>query len=86
MYILTEKKLEIISEIEKGKSHTCRLVAKSFSIPKSTVDDIWKNREKITKHVTASAFSSPVFAKKSCTYSPWSQPTQIREVLLYFLS
>ena len=51
--ILTlERKLEIISEVKKGKS--VRLVAGQFGVPKSTVSDIWKGREKIVSYVSAS--------------------------------
>ena len=49
-YVLTlEKKIEIIREIEKGKSQ--RRVAEIFKLPKSTVGDIWKDREKTSCHV-----------------------------------
>ena len=35
-----------------------------FDAAKSTVGDIWKNREKIERHVSASA--NPAFTKKHC--------------------
>ena len=57
-----EKKLEIIAELRKGKSQ--RLASVQFGIPKSTVGDIWKEREKIETHVSAS--ENPSFAKKRC--------------------
>ena len=50
-----EKKLEIIGELTKGKSLRC--VSGLYDVPKSTVVshcDIWKDREKIEKHMTAS--------------------------------
>ncbi len=47
-----ERKLEIIAEVKKGKS--VRLVAGQFDVPKSTVNDIWKGREKIESFVSAS--------------------------------
>ena len=50
-----EKKLEIIGELKKGKSLRC--VSGLYDVPKSTVVshcDIWKDREKIEKHMTAS--------------------------------
>ena len=47
-----EKKLDIITELRKGKS--VRSVSALFEVPKSTVGDIWKDRDKIEKHVTAS--------------------------------
>ena len=58
-----EKKLEIIGELKKGKSVRC--VSGLYDVPnKSTVGDIWKDREKIEKHVTAS--ECPSLAKKRC--------------------
>ena len=54
-----EKKLEIIGELKKGKSLRC--VSGLYDVPKSTAVshshgpcDIWKDREKIEKHMTAS--------------------------------
>ena len=53
-----EKKLEIIGELKKGKSLMC--VSGLYDVPKSTVVciarpcDIWKDREKIEKRMTAS--------------------------------
>ena len=44
-----EKKLDIITELRKGKS--VRSVSGLFEVPKSTVGDIWKDRDKIEKHV-----------------------------------
>jgi len=35
-----------------------------FDIPKSTVGDIWRERDKIEAHVSAS--ENPLFAKKHC--------------------
>ena len=59
--ITLEKKLQVVGELEKGKSQRC--VSDLHSIPKSTVaDNIWKDREKIRKHVSAS--DCPSFAKK----------------------
>ena len=57
-----ERKLDIIAQVRKGKLQ--RAVAKLFDAAKSTVGDIWKNREKIERHVSASA--NPAFAKKRC--------------------
>ena len=54
-----EKKLDIITELRKGKS--VRSVSGLFEVPKSTVGDIWKDRDKIEKHVTATTL-----AKKRC--------------------
>ena len=57
-----EKKLDIIAEVRQGKSQ--RAVADRFGVAKSTVGDIWKNKEKIETHVTASA--NPALAKRRC--------------------
>ena len=57
-----ERKLEIIAEVKKGKS--VRLVAGQFDVPKSTVSDIWKGREKIESFVSAS--ECPSLTKKRC--------------------
>ena len=57
-----EKKLDIITQIRQGRSQ--RAVADGFGVAKSTVGDIWKNREKIEIHVSAS--TNPAFAKKRC--------------------
>lgn len=59
--IFLEKKLEIRYE-RQGVSQ--RVVADHFGVPKSTVGYIWKNKEKIEMHVTASA--NPAFTKKPC--------------------
>ena len=48
--IMLEKKLQVIAEVRNGKSQ--RLIAETFGVPKSTVGDIWKEREKIEAHVT----------------------------------
>ena len=57
-----ERKIDIIAQVRKGKLQ--RAVAKLFDVAKSTVGDIWKNREKIERHVSASANSA--FVKKRC--------------------
>ena len=57
-----EKKLDIITQIRQGRSQ--RAVADGFGVAKSTVGDIWKNREKIEIHVSAG--TNPAFAKKRC--------------------
>ena len=48
-----EKKLDIIAELRQGKSQ--RAVSDRFGVAKLTVGDIWKNKDKIEMHVTASA-------------------------------
>ncbi len=55
-----ERKLETISEVKKGKS--VRLVPGQFGVPKSTMNDIWKGREKIESYVSAS--ECPSLAKR----------------------
>ena len=57
-----EKKLDIITQRRQGRSQ--RAVADGFGVAKATVGDIWKNREKIEIHVSAS--TNPAFAKKRC--------------------
>ena len=57
-----ERKLDIIAQVRKGKLQ--RAAAKLFDAAKSKVGDIWKIREKVERHVSASA--NPVFAKKRC--------------------
>ncbi len=57
-----EKKLEKIRHLKKGKS--VRAVSELCSIPKSTIGDIWKDREKIEAHVSAS--ECPSLTKKKC--------------------
>ena len=46
--LILERKLDIIAQVRKGKLQ--RAVAKLFDAAKSTVGDIWKNREKIERH------------------------------------
>ena len=55
-------KLEVIEAIEKGKSQ--RRVADLFEIAKSTVADIWKDREKLKNFVSTA--DVPSLAKKKC--------------------
>ena len=58
-----EKKLEVLKELDKGLSQ--RLVGEKHGIAKSTVADIWKDREKITTAIASS--ESPALAnKKRC--------------------
>ena len=57
-----ERKLNIIAQVRKGKLQ--RAVAKLFDAAKLTVGHIWKNREKIERHVSACA--TPAFDKKRC--------------------
>ena len=55
--------LEIVKALEKGDSQ--RLVGQKFGIAKSTVANIWRDREKIIDSVASS--ESPAFAnKKRC--------------------
>ena len=57
-----ETKLEIIEAIEKGKSQ--RRVTELFEIAKSTVADIWKDREKLKNFVSTA--DVPSLAKRKC--------------------
>ena len=57
--VTLEMKIEIIKNLRLGKSQ--RLVA---DLPKSTVSDIWKIRERILEHVSSS--DCPGVAKKRC--------------------
>ncbi len=62
-----EKKLEILKPLEKGLSQ--RVVAEKFGVPKSSVADIWKGRQKIQDAITSS--ESPAFSnKKRCIIRP----------------
>ena len=47
-----EKKLEVLKELDKRLSQ--RLVGEKHGIAKSTVADIWKDREKITTAICSS--------------------------------
>ena len=60
--ITLERKLAIIEELKKGKSQ--RYVSELYQVPKSTVADIWKLKDKIESHVSAS--DNPSSAKKRC--------------------
>ena len=60
--ITLDQKLKIIDDLKEGKSQ--RLVGDIHGVPKSTVGDIWKDREKIEKYVSTS--DCPTFAKKRC--------------------
>ena len=56
-----ETKLNIVQVLEKGTSQ--RVVGKKFSVAKSTVADIWKDRQKISDSIASS--ESPSYAKKA---------------------
>ena len=60
--ITLEKKLQVIAEVQNGKSQ--RLVAETLGVPKSTVSNIWKERETIEANISASSNLS--YAKKCC--------------------
>ena len=59
--ISLETKLKVIDEISKGQSQ--RHASEIFGIPKSTVADTWKHRDKIKDHVFA-AEAPEEYAKK----------------------
>ena len=48
--VTLEKKLEIIDELAKGKSQ--RYISNLYDVPKSTIDDIWRDKEKIEHPVS----------------------------------
>ena len=50
--ITLEKKLAVVDELKKEKSQRC--VADLYSLPKSTVADIWKDRDKIQSFTAVS--------------------------------
>jgi hypothetical protein len=57
-----DRKLKIIEDLRGGKSQ--HFMADLYKMPKSTVGDIWKDRDKIEHFVSTSA--CPSFAKKRC--------------------
>ena len=57
-----KKKLDIIAKVRQGKSQ--KAVSVRFGVAKSTLGDIWKNKDKIKTHVTARA--NATFAKRRC--------------------
>ena len=59
--ISLETKLKVIDEISKGQLQ--RHASEVFGIPKSTVPDVWKHRDKIKDHVFA-AEAPEEYAKK----------------------
>ena len=61
--VTLEVKLKIIKELEEDKLQ--RLVAEQFKVAKSTISDIWRDREKIKKHVSSCA-NPQQFAKRCC--------------------
>lgn len=62
-----EKKLNIVRELEKGISQ--RVVGEKFGVAKSTVADIWKDREKLSA-ATSSSESPAFYSKKRCIVRP----------------
>ena len=61
-YYNVGKDTSSIAEARNGKSQ--RLVAETLGVPKSTVGDIWKEREKIKAHAV---FHLEVFARGGIT-------------------
>jgi hypothetical protein len=64
--VTIEQKLKIIGDIRDGKSQ--RVVSDIHGVPKSTVGDIWKDRDKIEGYVAA--VESTSFAKKKRIVRP----------------
>ena len=60
--ITIEQKLEIIAELSKGKSQ--RVVVDIFKVAKSTINDIWRYKEKIKRYITIN--DNPTLVKKRC--------------------
>ena len=65
--ISLETKLKVIDEISKGQSQ--RHASEIFGIPKSTVADVWKHRDKIKDHVFAAEAPEEYAKKRSMTLS-----------------
>ena len=59
-----ETKMKIIQEVQKGRSQ--RVVAERFGVAKSTVGDIWNDRQKIEDCVSSSESLILRFTKKRC--------------------
>ena len=76
-----EMKLKIIAELAKGKSQ--RLVSEIFQIPKSTVNDIWKQREKIQQFITSCV--NPTSVKKRCIVKQLLFPEHDQACHLWFM-
>ena len=62
--MVSKRKRNVLSLERKLDIRKLDIIAKLFDAAKWTVGDIWKNREKIERHVSASA--NPAFAKKRC--------------------
>ena len=62
--ITLDQKLKIIDDLQKGKSQ--RLDSDTYGVPKSTIGDIWKERDKIKNYVSTS--DCPSIAKKEVHY------------------
>ena len=60
--ITLDQKLKIIDDLRKGRSQ--QLVSDTYGVPKSTIDDIWKERDKVENYVSTS--DCPSVAKKKC--------------------
>ena len=61
--LMLGKKLEIVQSLETGALQ--KVVGEKFGVAKSTIADIWKDRQKISDIISAS--ESPAFAnRKRC--------------------
>ena len=60
--LTSDTKLTVVRALEKGASR--RNVIEQFSVSKSTISDIWKDRQKFMDNVASS--ESLVCAKKQC--------------------
>ena len=74
-------KLNIIAELQKGKSQ--RLVSDIFHVSRSTVNDIWRQREKIEQYITCC--DNPTLVKKQCIVRQVHFPELDKAYHIWFL-
>ena len=76
-----ELKLNIIAELQKGKSQ--RLVSDIFHVSRSTVNDIWRQREKIEQYITCC--DNFTLVKKRCMIRQIHFPELDKACHIWFL-
>ena len=76
-----ELKLNIIAELQKGKSQ--RLVSDIFHVSRSTVNDIWRQREKIEQYITCC--DNLTLVKKRCMIRQVHFPELDKACHIWFL-
>ena len=79
--ISLEFKLNIIAELLKGKSQ--RLVSDVFKVSLSTVNDIWRQSEKIEQYITCC--DNPTLMKKRCILRQVHFPELDKACHIWFL-